>query len=162
LPAIRSIADFKLKALYSRSQKSAEKLAKAAGDGVQAFYETPASEDRNLDALLARSDIQAISIAVSISTGPEFIRKALQAGKSILSEKPIAPTVEIAQDLFALYQKQRQNHNILWAVGENFRFWKSFNRAASILQDLKANILTFRVSVYHFIGPDNEYFHSDW
>lgn len=151
-----------LKAVYSRSQKSAEALAKAAGSDVEAYFETPSTADRNLDALLARSDIEAVSIAVSISKSPDLIRKALEAGKSVLSEKPIAPTVSIAQDLMQLYQKQRQSKQILWAVGENFRFWNSINRAAGIIRNLQAKVLTFRCEIYHFIGIEDKYFHSDW
>ncbi|KAK5053848.1 hypothetical protein LTR84_001810 [Exophiala bonariae] len=162
LPAIRSVSNLSLKAVYSRSQKSAEALAKMAGDGVEAYFEIPSTADRNLDVLLARCDIEAVSVAVSISKSPDLIRKSLEAGKSVLSEKPIAPTVSIAQDLVELYNKQRQAKQILWAVGENFRFWNSINRAAGIIRKLEATILTFRCEIYHFIGVEDKYFHSDW
>jgi predicted dehydrogenase len=148
------VPTFCLKAIYSRTQKSAETLAKGAG--VDAYYES--SEDKNLDALLKRADIQAVSIAVAISKSPEFIRKSLAAGKSVISEKPIAPSIEIAEELLTQYRAQ----NALWVVGENFRFWKSVNRAASILRKLDAKVLSFSCRIYHFIGADDKYFHVDW
>ncbi|KIW18212.1 hypothetical protein PV08_02500 [Exophiala spinifera] len=162
LPAIRSVPALSLKAIYSRSQKSAETLAKTAGPGVEAYYEIPATSDRTLDALLKRPDVEAISVAVPISKSPDLIRRAFEAGKSVLSEKPIAPTVAQAQDLMKLYQKQCQSKQIVWAVGENFRFWNSVNRAAGIIRQLDAKILTFRCEIYHFIGVEDKYFHSDW
>jgi predicted dehydrogenase len=111
-----------------------------------------------LDGLLRRPDINAVSIAVSISVSPSIIQKALAAGKHILSEKPIAPTVSIAKQLLADYRTR----STLWAVGENFRFWKSVERASGVLRELNAKVLTFRCVIHHFIGPEDKYFHTDW
>jgi predicted dehydrogenase len=157
------VPSLELKAVYSRSQKSAEALAKAAGLVDEAVYfDSPSIPDRSLDVLLKRADIEAVSIAVAIAKSPDLIRKALEAGKNVISEKPIAPTVESAKNLLEIYREQRQSKQLLWVVGENFRFWNSVNRAAKILRDLDGKLLTFRCSIAHFINADNKYFHSDW
>ena len=148
--------------MYSRSKQSAEKLATAAGPHVEAYYDVPSTPDRDLDALLKRSDINSVSIAVSIAGSPNLIRKALRTGKNVLSEKPIAPTKAIAQDLLEEFGDLQQKRASLWGVGENFRFWRSVNRAAGMIKDLDCNILTFKCNINHFINADNKFFASEW
>lgn len=150
--------------MYSRSRKSAEALAAVAGDKVEAYYDTPTDEATGLEALLKRADIDAVSIAVSISHAPNLIRKALLAGKHVISEKPIAPTTQIARELIELYHNLRQqNSKLLWVVGENFRFWKSVQRAGAVIRSLgDCKLLYFQCRVFHHIDEANKYFHSDW
>ena len=59
-PAVTANKDLTLKALYSRSLKTAQALT--AGTEVD-LYSEDSSSDKNLDSLLARSDIQAVIIA---------------------------------------------------------------------------------------------------
>ncbi|MEZ4609960.1 MAG: Gfo/Idh/MocA family oxidoreductase [Caldilineaceae bacterium] len=55
----------------------------------------------DLDALLARPGIAAVDIALP-SVQPDVLRRALAAGKHVLSEKPIAPDHARAQALMQL------------------------------------------------------------
>ena len=71
-------------AVWSRSLKSAESVR---GDAKVALYSEDSGEGKSLDDLLARSDIKAVTIALPIKNQPEYIRKALLAGKHVLSEK---------------------------------------------------------------------------
>lgn len=113
--------------------------------------------------MLKRPDIHAVSIAVSIASAPDLIRKALLAGKNVISEKPIAPTTQIAEELIQLYHSLRETKKgLTWVVGENFRMWKSVERAGSIIRNLQCKILTFQCRIYHHINMTNKYFHSDW
>jgi predicted dehydrogenase len=64
--------------------KSAESVR---GDAKVALYSEDSGEGKSLDDLLARSDIKAVTIALPIKNQPEYIRKALLAGKHVLSEK---------------------------------------------------------------------------
>jgi predicted dehydrogenase len=52
-----------------------------------ALYSEDSGEGKSLDDLFARSDIKAVTIALPIKNQPEYIRKALLAGKHVLSEK---------------------------------------------------------------------------
>lgn len=51
------------------------------------LYSEDSEEGKSLDDLLARSDIKAVTIALPIKNQPEYIKKALLAGKHVLSEK---------------------------------------------------------------------------
>ncbi len=58
--------------------------------------------ESDLDELLLDSRIQAVAIATPPRTHHELVRRALQAGKHVLVEKPLATTVADAEDLIAL------------------------------------------------------------
>ena len=55
----------------------------------------------DVDALLARSDIDAVLVATPISTHYDLALRALQAGKHVLVEKPLADTTERCDRLIA-------------------------------------------------------------
>jgi predicted dehydrogenase len=151
---------FNLKAVYSRSQISAEAFVAAHCENTEAYFNTPSVPSKSLDDLLDRDDITAVIIAVAINVAPELIKKALAAGKNVLSEKPIAPDVKTAQMLIDYHHQYASN--LIWGVGENFRFWNSVNDVAKIISDLNANLLTFSVTAYSFMDSKNPFYHSDW
>ncbi|CEJ57514.1 hypothetical protein PMG11_06205 [Penicillium brasilianum] len=164
LPAIKACQSFSLKAVYSRSQSSAESFVAVACEGeanedVEAYFDSPSTPSKSLDNLLRRDDIVAVIVAVAIDVAPELIKKALAAGKHVLSEKPIAPDLNTARSLVNYSQQLK---DVLWGVGENFRFWNSVHRAAEIIKDLDANLLTFSVTAYSFTDAKNPFYHSDW
>lgn len=131
-----------------------------AGEGAEGYFDSPSVASKSLDDLLRRDDIAAVIIAVAIDAAPELIKKALGAGKHVLSEKPIAPDVKTAQSLIDYHRQQTKE--VLWAVGENFRFWNSVHKAAKIIKDLNANLVTFSVTAFSFTDAKNPFFHSDW
>lgn len=61
----------------------------------------------NLDALLADDAIDAIYIATPHSGHGEFARRCIAAGKPVLCEKPLVPSLAEAQALVALAQQGR-------------------------------------------------------
>ena len=89
VPALYSLDDdFVIAAVYSRTADSADKL--------NALLPEPADVYTDLDALLARDDIDAVDVLLPITLQPAIIQKALAAGKHVLSEKPVAPDVATA------------------------------------------------------------------
>lgn len=110
--------------------------------------------------MLRRDDIAAVVIAVAISASPGIIKRALGAGKHVLSEKPIAPDVQTAKSLIEYHQKEARD--VLWGVAENFRFWASVDKAAQIIQGLSANLVTFSVTAYSFADAKNPFYNSEW
>jgi predicted dehydrogenase len=96
-------------------------------------------------------------LALPIVSQPAFIKKALAAGKHVLSEKPVAPSIADAAKLLD-YSKSQPGH---WSVAENFRFLKTFAFARQEIIKL-GKVLHFRVKVFTSVTPGGKYFETSW
>ena len=107
LPAIEfARGDFYLDAVYSRSKASATKLAASSKVyAPRAYWDEEPS--RNLDVLLARDDIQAVVVLMHPSVQSSIIKKALEAGKHVLSEKPVAQSSKSQRELEQWYNTRQ-------------------------------------------------------
>ena len=121
-----------LKAIYSRSLKSAQDTAALVpgSHGPVDLYSDDSGDGRAYSDLLQRPDITGVIIALPILTQLEFIKAALLAGKHVLAEKPIGPTVASAQELVHWYKGIKADKGSTWAVAENFRFTEKYQWAA--------------------------------
>ncbi|KAL2829219.1 hypothetical protein BDW59DRAFT_178564 [Aspergillus cavernicola] len=161
LPAIKESSDLSLKAIYSRSLKSAQGLAEGLSDVD--LYSDDLGEGKGYKDLLARGDIGAVILVLPILVQPEYIKAALAAGKHVLSEKPIAKDISTAQELVAWYG---DTHNVdksqtFWAVAENYRFIRKWLRTAEEVQKL-GGVKSFRVLVRSKVSTESKYYHTSW
>lgn len=166
LPAILAAPALSLKAIYSRSRQSAEALAASLPDGpssVAIYYDSPAQPGTTLDDLLQRDDIAAVDVALPILHQPEVVRKAIAAGKHVLSEKPVAGDVAGARELLGWYEGVEAKGRVrpLWAVAENWRFMESLGYAAEKVREVGGRLVTFRLHKYGFVRDDNKYFNTE-
>ncbi|CAO2655244.1 Nn.00g103080.m01.CDS01 [Neocucurbitaria sp. VM-36] len=157
LPAIQKTPTLSLKAVYSRSLKSAQALSEKLTD-VDLYSND--QEGRKFEDLLKRDDIKGVVIALPILAQPEYIKKALAAGKDVLAEKPIAKDVGTAQELLS-WTQNKSNTSASYTVAENFRFLNSFIYGSEQISSL-GRILTFRVRVAAFVQPGGKYFETAW
>lgn len=130
-----------MKAVYSRSLKSAKTLE--VDESKVDIYSDESGAGKSLDDLLARSDIGAVIIALPIKNQPEYVRKALLAGKHVLSEKPVAENVKEAVEMIKWYRSEIAPKGVTWGVAENVRYTNSFIHAADAVKP-KGRQLTFR------------------
>lgn len=174
LPAIFASKSYDLKAVYSRTRASAQKVASLTSEydeGIAApevYYDIDggSSQDvenvealHSLQGLLERPDIQAVIIALPIMQQPRFIRLALENGKHVLSEKPIAATVEDAQELIEFHQSKYSN--LIWGVTECFRYEPAFAYAAERVRSLgKLSFFTFTWAIE--VLETNPYYQTAW
>jgi NDP-hexose-3-ketoreductase len=120
LPAIRE-SPFHLVAVASRSQEKAK--------GVAASFDCEAVA--GYDRLLELSDVDAVYIPLPNSEHAEWARRALDAGKHVLIEKPAVSSEETARALVALAEER----GLL--VMENFAFLRhpQHDQARSLVAD---------------------------
>ncbi|KAK3291201.1 oxidoreductase-like protein [Chaetomium fimeti] len=163
LPAIEAAPTLALKAVYSRSQHSAEALAAASRDpsSVAIYFDSPAVAGKSLDDLLQRADIAAVDVVLPILQQPAVIDKALRAGKHVLSEKPIAGDIDGAKQLIASYEGLG-GAAPLWGVAENWRYLESLCYAAEKVREIGGELVTFKLQKYGSMKPDNKYFNTAW
>jgi predicted dehydrogenase len=94
-------------------------------------------------------------IALPILVQPDMVRKALEAGKHVLSEKPIADEIATAEQLISWYEKLEGP--LIWAVAENFCFMRSVAVASEALKRLGGTLVTFYVNMYTLMPEESPY-----
>ncbi|KZV69597.1 oxidoreductase family protein [Peniophora sp. CONT] len=171
LPALAQFgAGGGLKAVYSRSESSTRGLASLAQEklGLSAapavYYDSPSPPaEASLDALLAREDIKAVLVVLPITTQPKIILKALEAGKHVLSEKPVAPDVKAAKALIAAYERTYKHKGIIWRVAENYEAEAGYQKVGELVKGGKIGDVTgFRARIANHMKVDNEYYKTPW
>ncbi len=180
LPAVRASKDLSLKAIYSRSLKSAQGLVSAEEHTPEAvdLYSDDSGDGKKYENLLKRDDIQAVIIAfvniftsdcphpsLKVLTGSvslpipkqeKYIRAALSAGKHVLSEKPVAEDLVAAREIIRWYRENIDTNKVTWSVAENFRYLNGFNYAQEQVQKI-GRILSFRIRMYALLRPGGKY-----
>jgi len=157
LPAIQDTPSLSLKAVYSRSLKSAETLSEKLSD-VELYSDD--QDGKKFEDLLKRDDVKGVVIALPILAQPDYIKKALAAGKHVFAEKPIAKDLATAQDLLAWTQNS-SNTSATYTVAENFRFIDSYVWGSEQVASL-GRILTFRVRVAAMVQAGSKYYETEW
>jgi len=153
LPALAALGDlFHVSAVYSRTLANAEALA--------ARLPAPAVASDDLDAVLARDDVEAVNIVLPIPQLPDAVRRALDAGKHVISEKPVAPDVATGRALLAHYAEHADR---VWMVGENYRYEPTYLRAAEIVASGaigRPGVAVWPIQID--MTPSNKYYHTAW
>lgn len=98
-----------------------------------------------------------MGFSLPILVQPEFIRKALSAGKHVLSEKPIAKDLATAQELVQWYRTNIDIGKVFWGVAENYRYYKQYLYAAEQIQML-GRVKNFRVYLHTMVKTDFRYY----
>lgn len=153
VPAITSLGDtFRIVAICSRSPESGQQLAR------QIAY--PVDTTTDIDAVLARDDVEAVDIMLPIPLIPGAIRKALDAGKHVISEKPASPTLAAGRDLLDRYARRSDR---VWMVAENWRYEPVMQQAADIVRSGEiGRPLVAQFNHYVPMMPDNKYYQTPW
>lgn len=95
-------------------------------------YDVP--EERlytNLVEMLQSADIDIVDIVTSPETHLEFVRKAANAGKHIMCQKPFARTLEEAEEMVRIAKEA----GVRLMVTENWRWLQPFQLIKEVLED---------------------------
>jgi len=100
-----------------------------------------------------------VVVCLPILTQPGVIKKALQAGKHVFSEKPIAGDVATAQELVDWHASLARAP--LWGVAENFRFVKGLVAAADKVKEIGGDLVGFHLVQATLIAENNPFWLVD-
>lgn len=127
--AMRDSGAATLVALASRD------LEKARGfvDDLQAESPWPEKPEAlgSYEALLQRKDIDAVYIPLPTGLRKEWVMKAAEAGKHVLSEKPCAVSAEDLWEMIACCER----HGVMFMDGVHFMHDHRFPKMAGMLRD---------------------------
>lgn len=122
LEAARQIADLEIVALADVAPERARERAAEAGLSGAAIYQ-------GIDALLAGTRPDVVFDVVVPTARHAIVSKALAAGCHVLSEKPMAATLEEARDLIARAKAAGRTH----AIMQNRRYIAAVRRIARVV-----------------------------
>jgi predicted dehydrogenase len=114
--------EFHLAGLCERDERRIEEFCRR---NPNAGYE------RDLDVALADPDLEAVAIATPPHTHYQLVRSALEAGKHVLVEKPLARTAAEAVELMQL----AEDLGLVLMPGHTFLYSPSVNKIRNLIQD---------------------------
>ncbi|UCA62152.1 Gfo/Idh/MocA family oxidoreductase [Chryseobacterium rhizoplanae] len=88
---------------------------------------------RSVEEMLQNADVELVIINTPVQTHYEYARKALEAGKNIIVEKPFTVNVEEAEELV----KFAEEKGLFLSVYQNRRFDRDFQQVQKILSEGK-------------------------
>lgn len=88
---------------------------------------------RSVEEMLQNVDVELVIINTPVQTHYEYARKALEAGKNIIVEKPFTVNVEEAEELVKLAEEK----GLFLSVYQNRRFDRDFQQVQKILSEGK-------------------------
>lgn len=140
LPEYAANPEVNIVALYDRTYERAAKLAEQYG----------AKACHSLEELLADPSIDAVSVCTANAAHAENAIAALEAGKDVLCEKPMATTIEGCERMVAVAHERGRR----LMVGQNQRLAAAHVKARELVeQGLIGRVITFRTTFGHG-GPE--------
>src|SRR5450432_1729640 len=118
-PFIHLNPGFNLYAVWERSKNLAEKKY----PGVKTY--------RLLEDMLADNSVELVIVNTPNLTHYEYTKKALQAGKHVIVEKPFTITVDEGEELIALAEKQNKK----LSVYQNRRYDSDFKILKKVIRE---------------------------
>lgn len=138
IPDTNSHPNAHVLALYSRGLDRAKEMADRTG--------VPEASD-DLDALLARDDIDAVTIVSSNDQHHSYAMAALAAGKHVLCDKPMALTAEQASEM----TRAAHAAAVVNQIAFTFRY-------TYCIEEMRKRVTAGDIGNLHFIEIHNEVF----
>jgi predicted dehydrogenase len=140
-PEYSKNSDVEIKGFYDYDRSRAEELKDIYGGKVYTSF----------DELIEDEAVNAVSVCTPNFLHSEHTIAALQAGKDVLCEKPMAPTVEQAQSMI---DAQKKTGKILM-LGHNQRLVRTHIMARKLLQEGVIGKVIYIQTNFKHAGPES-------
>lgn len=117
---VQGVSDVKVEGVASRSLEKAQAFAGA--HGIPRSY-------GSYQALLDDEEIDAVYVALPTALHGEWVRRALEAGKHVLCEKPLAANATVAQEL----ETCAKEHQRVLLEGLHVRYLQKLRRQRELV-----------------------------
>jgi len=151
LPALRTVRRrVEVVACANRRRARAEAFAK--------LLEIPKVVD-TAEELMALPEVDAILISLPIELQPRYVLSALEAGKPVLSEKPVGATVAQARRLI----ERARRFDVPWLIGENCAFMAHVQKLSEwVAGGRLGQVRLVEVRQMSQMNRKNPYFNTAW
>ncbi len=106
----------------------------------------------DFDEMLAKEELDAIYVATDATCHVPFVKKAMEAGKHVLSEIPTIATVEEAHELKEIVNNHK---DLVYMAGENCCYWKFVEAWKKMREDGRFGEIVYAEGEYlHALNPD--------
>ena len=152
-PALRQLKkQYQVVAVTNRTRAKAEEFADHIGLARSHVH-------GSLPELLAREEINAVALIVPPQFNRSLVEVALEAGKPVIAEKPIANTLDDARAIADLSRR----HGLPVLIAENFRYDDFLAQVKALLD--AGGIGELFLVTWRFISasdPGNKYANTGW
>lgn len=112
--------------------------------------------------LLQRNDVDAVDILVPIDLNFIVAEAAAKAGKAVILEKPLAPTLEQARECLELPKK----YHVPILVAENFRYSEEYNLLRDLVREKRVGdtvyFIAHNASCFPCVMTQNTFAATEW
>lgn len=105
----------------------------------------------SVEALVADANIDAVFILTNLETHTQYATLAMNAGKHVLIEKPVAPSIEA----LVVLKTCAEENKVILCPGHNYIHEPSFHRTKELLDSGKIGKLVAIYIHYHIHHPEN-------
>ena len=139
--AMRRCPSANLVGLWNRSVERAECRAREFGCKN---FETP-------EALVSDSDIDAVFVLTNLETHLEYAELALEAGKHVLVEKPVAASINEIESM----KKAAEKSGLVCMPGHNYVYEPSLVRSRELIENSHLGRITSVYVMYNIHHPED-------
>ncbi len=123
VPAIHASSNGRLTAVCDRDLEAMAVLPELAGSSHRQYTD--------ISQLLADQDVAGVYVATPNNTHSEIVVRCAAAGKHVLCEKPLAPTLSEAESMVAACEEAK----VTYATAFDQRFHAAHRRLRSLVRD---------------------------
>ncbi|MBA2652784.1 MAG: Gfo/Idh/MocA family oxidoreductase [Tatlockia sp.] len=143
---IERAPEIEVTTLIDINLSNAEELAKLMNKNPDIFS--------SFEDALIKGDFDAVDIMLPHHLHEEAAIVAFKAGKHVLLEKPIAPTLAACSRIFAAAKKAAEKNNTVFMVGENAQYWPEIREVKRLIDS--GAIGEIQTAMANFIFPFDE------